>query len=134
MLGHIVGRIAAVMRHKRKVPVYTIMDGVMDKIVTLLHDYSTTIRTEKRKGNKRRFRGRPRQKGKTLTCNAVMVFAAAAKSTPSTTFDTDSGQVGIDNRASGCFSHVIEDFVGPMRDCNKVVKGFGGSRTSKWEL
>ena len=134
MLGHIVGRMAAVMRHKKRVPVYAIMDGMADKIITLLHQYSTTVRTERRMSNKRRVRGRPRRKGRTLTCSAVMVFAAAAKSTPSTTFDTDSGQVGIDNRASGCFSHVIEDFVGPMRECNKVVKGFGGSRTSNVKM
>ena len=57
-------------------------------------------------------------------------------------FDTDSEWVGVDNRCSGCISHVRSDFVGNLNDCNRVIKGFGGSRTTnvkvgtirwKWE-
>ena len=29
-------------------------------------------------------------------------------------FDTDAYDIGIDNRCSGCISHIIEDFLGPM--------------------
>ena len=47
-----------------------------------------------------------------------------------TPFDTDSSTIGIDNRASGCFSHISTDFVGPLQDSNKIVKGFGGTKTS----
>ena len=105
------------------------VESVIDKI----HEYSTTIKV-RRTSKKPRVRGRPKRRGKILTCHAVMVFSAAARSSNVTTFDTDSGEVGIDNRASGCFSHVISDFVGPLRDCNKVVKGFGGSRTSNVKM
>ena len=46
-------------------------------------------------------------------------------------FDTDSGSIGIDNRCSACISHLIEDFEpGLLKPCNRVVKGFGGSRTT----
>jgi len=44
-------------------------------------------------------------------------------------FDTDSGPVGIDNRCSACISHEADDFVGPLLDCNRAIKGFGGTRT-----
>ena len=47
-------------------------------------------------------------------------------------FDTDSGQVGIDNRASACISHQIGDFVGPLVKVNRAIKGFGGERT--WNI
>ncbi|CAJ1959006.1 unnamed protein product [Cylindrotheca closterium] len=43
-------------------------------------------------------------------------------------FDTDSCQVGIDNRASACISHRIKDFVGPLVKVNRSIKGFGGER------
>jgi hypothetical protein len=45
-------------------------------------------------------------------------------------FDTDSEWIGVDNRCSGCISHVKEDFVGPLRQSNKIVKGFGGTRVT----
>ena len=59
-----------------------------------------------------------------------------------TRFDTDSAPVGIDNRCTGCISHVSQDFIGPLRETNRPIKGFGGSRTEgvkvgtlawKWE-
>ena len=43
-------------------------------------------------------------------------------------FDTDSAPCGIDNRCSACISHVLDDFEGPLVDCNRVIKGFGGTR------
>ena len=46
------------------------------------------------------------------------------------TFDTDSAQVGIDNRCSACITHVIDDFETPPQPTNRVIKGFGGSRTT----
>ena len=42
-----------------------------------------------------------------------------------TRFDTDSGRVGIDNRASACISHDISDFVGSLKKVNRAIKGFG---------
>ena len=44
-------------------------------------------------------------------------------------FDTDSASIGIDNRCSGCISHRVEDFEGPLIDTNKSIRGFGGVRT-----
>ena len=109
------------------------MDTKVEWIINQVHTYLTTIRV-RRTSRKKRIRGRPKRRGRRLTCHAVMVFAATSKSSSIVTFDTDSGEVGIDNRASGCFSHVIGDFVGPMRDCHRVVKGFGGSRTSNVKM
>ena len=48
--------------------------------------------------------------------------------------DTDSYAIGIDNRASGSFYHVSTDYVGPLRDSNRIVKGFGGSKTSSVKI
>ena len=88
----------------------------------------TSFKHKKKKRNK----GTPRRRK--IMCHAVMVFAATAKETNITNFDTDSAMIGIDNRASGCFSHVSTDFVGPMRECNKLVKGFGGTHTSNLKI
>ena len=51
-----------------------------------------------------------------------------------TAFDTDTAFVGIDNRCSGCISHDLSDFVGPLKPSGKVIKGFGGSRTTNVQV
>jgi hypothetical protein len=45
-------------------------------------------------------------------------------------FDTDTTEIGIDNRATACMSDNIADFVGPLVATNRVVKGFAGHRTA----
>ena len=132
-LGHMINAMIGGTLSSNAGRVYVWINAKVENAVDKMHEYSTTIKVRRVK-KKLRVRGRPRRKGRRLTCHAVMVFSAAAKSAGITTFDTDSGEVGIDNRASGCFSHMISDFVGPMRNCNKVVKGFGGSRTSNVKM
>ena len=44
-------------------------------------------------------------------------------------FDTDSNAVGIDNRASACISCDADDFEGPLQECKRAIKGFGGTKT-----
>jgi hypothetical protein len=64
-----------------------------------------------------------------------MAFAAVAYTSeheglnqrpPPDMFDTDTTEVGIDNRATACMSDNIADFVGPLVATNRVVKGFTG--------
>ena len=45
------------------------------------------------------------------------------------TFDTDSGTIGVDNRCSGCISHIFDDFTGPVQKTSRAIKGFGGTKT-----
>ena len=45
-------------------------------------------------------------------------------------FDVDSSSIGIDNRCSACISHLPEDFVGPLKDSDRTIKGFAGSKTT----
>ena len=62
---------------------------------------------------------------------AVVAMAAGARASSiaeSDPFDTDSAVVGIDNRCSGCITHVRTDIPGELRECKRVVKGFGGER------
>lgn len=49
-------------------------------------------------------------------------------------FDTDSDTIGIDNRCSGCISHVRDDFVGALQPSGRVVKGFAGTKTSNVQI
>ena len=44
-------------------------------------------------------------------------------------FDTDAKPIGVDNRCSACISPYIDDFIGPLEDTNKTIKGFAGART-----
>ncbi|KAI2512051.1 hypothetical protein MHU86_2339 [Fragilaria crotonensis] len=69
---------------------------------------------------------------------ALSVLAMNAKTAIATErvahFDTDSEWVGVDNRCSGCISHVRSDFVSELKASNRVVKGFGGSRTTNVKI
>ena len=46
-------------------------------------------------------------------------------------FDTDSIQIGVDNRCSATMSHDISDFIGPLEPTNRTIKGFGGVQHNK---
>ena len=45
-------------------------------------------------------------------------------------FVTDTKPIRVDNRCSACISPYIEDFIGPLEDTNKTIKGFAGARTN----
>ena len=45
-------------------------------------------------------------------------------------FDTNAKPIGVDNQCSTCISLYIEDFIGPLEDTNKTIKGFAGARTN----
>lgn len=74
--------------------------------------------------------GRSIQNG-CITCMQLIAMEASEnpRGARMATFDTDSSSIGVDNRCSGCISHRIEDFEGPLADTRKSIKGFGGSRT-----
>ena len=46
-------------------------------------------------------------------------------------FDTDSARVGVNNRCSGCISHVATNFVGELVESDVAIEGFAGSITRK---
>ena len=67
---------------------------------------------------------------RTIVALTVLAMATHTRATERKVyFDTDSEWVGVDNRCSGCISHVRSDFVGELRESNRVIKGFGGTRT-----
>ena len=45
-------------------------------------------------------------------------------------FDTNAKPIGVDNRCSACISPYIKDFIGPLEDTNKTIKGFAGAQTN----
>ena len=60
---------------------------------------------------------------------AVAMQANVKQSERMTPFDTDTQWIGVDNRCSGCISHVKSDFVGRLLPTTRTIKGFAGSRT-----
>ena len=54
-------------------------------------------------------------------------------------FDTNSFSIGMNNICSRCISHKVEYSVGPLKECSRFVKVFGGKNnmnikigTIKW--
>ena len=124
------------MVNNRKMNLYDVATFIICiPFYVMIYIVDNTKHKTHRKVNKRRVRtkGGVRKRGR-LVCNAVMVYAATTNRHNVTHFDTDAAMVGIDNRASGCFSHKASDFIGELRDCNRVVKGFGGSSTSNVKI
>ena len=83
--------------------------------------------------NWKQARLRPRRTTLAMTVLAMQANATIATERR-TQFDTDSETIGIDNRCSGCISHVREDFVGELRPSDRVVKGFAGSKTTNVQV
>ena len=98
----------------------------------LIYLYESNVQNSFKPKRKYKKKGRPKRRR--IICQSVAVYASTLRAHRITPFDTDSSTIGIDNRASGCFSHVSTDFVGPLRDSNRIVKGFGGSRTSSVKI
>ena len=67
-----------------------------------------------------------------MLCFAAVAMQANGSNTQErrAIFDTDSEPIGVDNCCTGCISHRMEDFVGPLLDSKRSIKGFGGSKTS----
>jgi len=71
-----------------------------------------------------------KRKGTTRTMAIMSVIAMEAilnKAERQVIFDTDRATVGADNRCSACISHCIDDFIGPLTDCERTIRGFGGT-------
>ena len=67
-----------------------------------------------------------------LRLYAMAVLAMASPNslprTEGAPYDSDSRLVGVDNRCSGCITHQRADIPGTLKECNRVIKGFGGTR------
>ena len=82
-------------------------------------------------------RMQPRYKSRThflIALSEVAMSAQSPQARQTRSFDTDSGPIGIDNRCTGCISHKIEDFQGPLRDSGRQIKGFGGTTTGNIKI
>ena len=101
-------------------------------ILSLQSKTRKNARTQRRKSSQLSYVSTTRH-----VATSITVFAAVTALTTGHTslydnscvFDSDTKAIGVDNRASGCISDDINDFVGPLRTCNRAIKGFGGSRT-----
>ena len=85
------------------------------------------------RGSRNWFANKPRLKKK-LWCFSAVAMAAAINTPKIQTFDSDSVRIGVDNRASGCISFCKEDFDGPLRKCNKIIRSYGGNKSKPLQM
>ena len=69
-----------------------------------------------------------------MSALAMQTKASGPSVARTATFDTDSYEIGVDNRCSGCISNNIDDFIGDMRDSKRSIKSFGGSKTANVKI
>ena len=74
-----------------------------------------------------RWRWTKRQSVRVLVTSVLAMSAMGEPMERITTFDTDSHQIGMDNRSSACISHQEGDFIpGTLRKCHRTIKGYAG--------
>ncbi len=106
-----------------------------NKVADSISKWDTANRSRKKIETVTRIATRIGNPGRSNRNIAFLAFAAVAMQANGglddnqTAFDTDSAPIGIDNRCTGCISNRIEDFEGPLQKSNRVIKGFGGTRT-----
>ena len=102
------------------------------------------VKTWKRKGPTPTYRHhcprlwsrKPQNKWLHTLCMSHMSILAMSASVPGNsgnmkpTFDTDSFDISIDTGASFCLSHVIGDFVGPVKPIKRSLQGIGTQMTN----
>jgi hypothetical protein len=122
---------------------HDLMSCIQMKSYAILNKVAENISNIKIKRNQRSnitIRSRQRSIPKTMQRVFISVLALQAVTVMSsktgkhriiTTFDTDSEPIGVDNRCTtACISHVSTDFVGPLSDSGRTIRGFAGSRTT----
>ena len=83
---------------------------------------------------KKRTKYSPKRCRRIFVASAMAMQAGTASYENVIRFDTDSARVGIDNRCTGCISHMAQDFVGPLKDSGRTIKGFGGTKTGNVKI
>ena len=115
------------------------METKVEKILDKALDRANEL-CRHRKGIERNKIG-SHSKRKILYLYSVLAMAHMVKATErESRFDTDSFELGVDNRASYCITNKIKDVVGPLIKTKRTIKGFMGARTHtiykctiKWE-
>ena len=64
----------------------------------------------------------------------ITVHQASTKFHHVIRLDTNSETIGVDNRATACISHKIDDFIGDLQETNRVIKGYMGVTTSNIKM
>jgi hypothetical protein len=102
-------------------------------LTNMIEDMNTKLRrhaTKWARGPRTTTRAAQRAFISALALQAVMAHTTTTgKHKLVTSFDTDSEPIGVDNRCTACISHVSTDFVGPLTDSGRTIRGFAGSRT-----
>ena len=125
------------------------LSNLVDKIEIKLYEVKTKRKHRKIYKNRlaiaHKHRRLQTQKFKRSLSIFTTIMAMSARTMPkqqhTVNFDTDLKTVGIDNRCSACISCDINDFIGPLTESNRTIKGFGGvkhssnimSGTIKWK-
>ena len=132
-------------RHMFSEKVISMKIWVMDKLKiageSLVTRIGHTTRNKRLEGASLLTRPSPAQRHRKISIPIIALIALVMQAEGNRVsqqqqvrFDTDSEPIGIDNRCTGCISHRIEDFDGPLIDSGRAIKGFGGTKTMNVQI
>jgi hypothetical protein len=120
---------------------YDLTSCLKTRLYTVLNKIAENIGKMKTKRNqcpslttRSRHQSTPKIIQRTLI-SALALQAVTATTTTTgkhqiiTNFNTDSEPIGVDNRCTVCISHVSSDFVKPLSNSGRIIRGFAGSKT-----
>ena len=115
-----------------KIDYYQKMVSFVDIIFTVLFHPASKMTLQKRHYKPKIKTKRRSWKWKFRPIHAFTILSMSTTTRYHTNLrvDTDSESIGIDNRATACISHRIDDFIGPLVDTDRVIVGYNGSRTT----
>ena len=118
------------IRNPPKFDFFTMMVVAIDLFFSLLFHPAQNIRTTHKKTRQKHKTCSLRWKLRPMITMSLISMSSTTRFHHTVRVDTDSEAIGIDNRATACISHKIDDFVGELYDTNRVIIGYNGSRTT----
>jgi hypothetical protein len=99
---------------------------VNQNIDQIAKSIQSILGTKKDKG-RHRITNSPSRKVRYKFKSKILYALASTYRRGTVPYDSDSDVIGIDNRCSGCISHVRSDFKNTLKPTDNVIRGFGGN-------
>ena len=111
--------------------IYYLVDTIITIFFQMIFYPATTMHLLRRKV---RYKSRITKRSWKWKLRPILTYSLLSMSSTTryhhvVAMDNDAEAIGIDNGASACISHQVDDFIGDPHDSNRVIVGYNGSKT-----
>ena len=110
---------------------YHSFQTIIEMIFTVIFYPATKM---KFKTTRRKYQTKLKTRNQPWRLRSVLIYSNIIMNATTTyhnyyPIDTDSESIGIDNRATACISHCIDDFIGELVDTRRTIIGYNNTKT-----